>query len=121
VNFDGLLFACIPCTDDKVTVVLVRPDNTSVFMVLQLSPIGGPYPGGLYNGTFKPDVVGPWQVRAVWEGNEAMLPAYSPVAELEVRGSDAVTGADFSPVAVAGVVGLALVLLAAIALRRRSG
>jgi hypothetical protein len=75
----------------------------------------------LYNGTFKPDVVGPWQVRAVWEGNEAMLPAYSPVAELEVRGSDAVTGADFSPVAVAGVVGLALVLLAAIALRRRSG
>lgn len=85
VSFDGLLFACIPCVQDRVDVILIRPDNNSVSMSLKLSPTGGPYPGGYYNGSFMPDVSGLWHIRAVWKGNEVTLPAYSQVEELEVE------------------------------------
>ena len=84
VVFNGLLFACIPCFQDEVTVIFTRPDNTAVTMDLRVVPIGGPYPGGFYNGTFTPDVAGPWQIRAVWNGNDAMLPTHSEVEELNV-------------------------------------
>jgi len=84
VSFDGLLFACIPCIQDEVTVIMSRPDNTSFSVSLKLSPTGGPYPGGYYNGSFSPDTPGLWRIRAVWKGNEVTLPAYSQVEELEV-------------------------------------
>lgn len=85
VVFDGLLFACIPCTQDEVTVTFRRPDNTSVSLPFRLAPTGGPYPGGFYNGTFTPDITGSWHVRAVWNGNDVTLPAYSQVEEIAVR------------------------------------
>lgn len=85
VSFDGFLFACIPCIQDDVTVVLSRPDNTSTYVSIRLSPKGGPYPGGYYNGTFTPDVLGPWRVRAVWNGNEVTLPAHSQIEQVNVE------------------------------------
>ena len=92
VFFNGLLFACIPCIQDEVTVTFSRPDNTSISIPLRLAPTGGPYPGGYYNGTFTPDATGSWHVRAVWSGNDVTLPAYSQVEELTVgvqgKGSD---------------------------------
>jgi len=87
VDFNGLLFACIPCIEDEVTVTFIRPDNTSISTQLRLAPTGGPYPGGYYEGTFTPDGAGRWRVEAVWKGNEAMLPAYSQGVELNVKGA----------------------------------
>ncbi len=84
VAFNGLLFACIPCIQDEVVVILSRPDNTSVSIPLRLTAIGGPYPGGYYNGTFTPDVPGTWHVTAFWKGSEVTLPAHSQVEELHV-------------------------------------
>lgn len=118
VGFNGLLFACIPCIQDEVTVVFSRPDNISITMPLRLAPMGGPYPGGYYNGTFKPDVPGRWLVRAVWKGNEVTLPAYSQVQELNVeglgRGFDART-VFYAAVTVAALLAVTLIVL----LRRR--
>lgn len=85
VKFNGLLFACIPCIHDQVTVIWSRPDNTSVAMVLAINATGGPYPGGYYEGTFTPDIPGRWSVRAVWKGNDVTLPAYSSVEEVSVE------------------------------------
>jgi hypothetical protein len=85
VSFDGFLFACIPCIQDEVTVVFSRPDNTSNRVSIKLSPKGGPYPGGYYNGTFTPSVSGPWHIRAVWNGNDVTLPAYSQIEEIKVE------------------------------------
>ena len=84
VSFDGLLFACIPCIQDEVTVIITRPENNSVSLSLRLFPTGGPYPGGYYSGSFTPDVPGLWHLRAVWKGNEVTLPAYSDVEEVKV-------------------------------------
>jgi hypothetical protein len=115
VVFDGLLFACIPCTQDEVSVTFSRPDNTSISIPLHLAPTGGPYPGGYYNGTFTPDVTGSWHVRAVWNGNDVTLPAYSRVEELTVgvRGTGSDTRGLFYVtiiVAVLGIVTLGVVL-----------
>jgi hypothetical protein len=85
ISFNGLLFACIPCAQDEVTMILSRPDNTSFSVSLKLSPVGGPYPGGYYNGSFSPDTPGLWHIRAVWKGNEVTLPAYSQIEELDVE------------------------------------
>jgi hypothetical protein len=119
VVFNGLLFACIPCIHDEVTVVFSRPDNTSISMSVIATPIGGPYPGGYYNGTFTPDAAGVWHVRAVWNGNDVTLPARSQVEELSVEtggtGSD-VRNPFYAAVAVAA---LAIVVLAAMLWRRR--
>ena len=119
VVFNGLLFACIPCIQDEVTVAFSRPDNTSISMSVIATPIGGPYPGGYYNGTFTPDAAGVWHVRAVWNGNDVTLPARSQVEELSVEtggaGSD-VRNPFYAAVAVAA---LAIVVLAAMLWRRR--
>ncbi|MGA2461733.1 MAG: hypothetical protein ABSF82_09960 [Candidatus Bathyarchaeia archaeon] len=88
VEFNGLLFACIPCLQDHVVVALIRPDNTSIMMHVALNATGGPYPGGYYEGRFSPDMPGQWHIRAIWEGNDVSLPAYS---EVEVLNVDSIT------------------------------
>jgi hypothetical protein len=121
VVFNGLLFACIPCIQDEVTVTFSRPDNTSISIPLRLAPTGGPYPGGYYNGTFTPDATGSWHVRAAWNGNEVTLPAHSQVEELSVgvqgMGSDA-RGLSYAAAAV-GVLGI--IAFGVMLWRRRSG
>lgn len=85
IDFNGLLFACIPCLDDRVTVRLIRPDNTSMTVSLKLNATGGPYPGGYYDGKFKPDMPGLWHIVAIWDGNNVTLPTQSQVEELTVE------------------------------------
>jgi hypothetical protein len=120
VIFNGLLFACIPCIQDEVTVVFSRPDNTSIQMPMRATPIGGPYPGGYYNGTFTPDVAGMWHVRAVWNGNDVTLPAYSQVEELTVEARGAGSGVPGLFYAALAVTVLAIVVLGGMLWRRRS-
>lgn len=84
VEFNGLLFACIPCINDQVIVTLNRPDNTSVILHVRINATGGPYPGGYYEGRFVPDMPGQWRVRADWSGNDVTLPTQSNVEELNV-------------------------------------
>lgn len=119
VAFNGLLFACIPCIQDEVTVTFSRPDNTSIPISLRLAPTGGPYPGGFYNGTFTPDVKGVWHIRAVWNGNDVTLPAYSQVEELTVGVQG--TGPDVWSIfyAAVAVAVLGIVVLGVMLRRRR--
>ena len=119
VVFNGLLFACIPCIQDEVTVVFSRPDNTSIQMSTRATPIGGPYPGGYYNGTFTPDAAGAWHVRAVWNGNEVTLPAISQVEEVTVEARG--VGSDVPSLfyAVIAVTVSAIVVLGGMLWRRR--
>jgi len=119
VGFDGLLFACIPCIQDEVTVVFSRPDNTSIQVSMRATPIGGPYPGGYYNGTFTPDVAGVWHVRAVWSGNDVTLPAYSQVEELTVEGCGAGSSVPGLFYAAVAVTVLAIVVFGGMLWRRR--
>lgn len=84
-TFNGLLFACIPCIHDQVTVIATRPDNTSIELVRPINATGGPYPGGYYEGTIVPNKPGQWLVQAVWRGNDATLPAYSQVERINVE------------------------------------
>jgi hypothetical protein len=108
VTFNGLLFACIPCIHDNVTVILSRPDNTSIVMIVPVNATGGPYPGGYYSGIFFPDTPGRWAVRTVWKGNDVTLPAYSQVEEVNVEPANASLASPLciavSMTAVAGVV-----------------
>lgn len=120
VSFDGLLFACIPCIQDKVTVILTRPDNTSSSVSLKLSPVGGPYPGGYYNGSFSPDVPGLWHIRAVWKGNEATLPAYSQIEELDIQVPNTIPEQFITYLASAAFLSLVALALAVMLLRRRT-
>jgi hypothetical protein len=85
VEFNGLLFACIPCINDQVVVTLVRPDNSSAMMQVNLNATGGPYPGGYYEGKFIPSMPGQWHIRTTWAGNDVTLPAYSEVEVLSVE------------------------------------
>ena len=118
VAFNGLLFACIPCIQDEVVVIVSRPDNTSVSIPLRLTAIGGPYPGGYYNGTFAPDVPGTWHVTAFWKGSEVTLPAHSQVEELHV--DSAGTRLDVGMLLFAAMAGAALGVVAlTIILRQR--
>jgi hypothetical protein len=118
VVFNGLLFACIPCIEDEVTVVFIRSDNKSIQMSIRATPVGGPYPGGFYNGTFTPDAAGVWHVRALWNGNDVTLPTYSQVEELSVESGGA--GSALSPLYVAvAAAALAIVALGAVLWRRR--
>ena len=119
VVFNGLLFACIPCIQDEVTVVLSRPDNTSIQTSMIATPIGGPYPGGYYNGTFTPDATGVWHIRAVWNGNDVTLPASSQVEELTVEAGGAESGARGPFYVAVAVAALAIVILAGMLWRRR--
>lgn len=119
VVFNGLLFACIPCIQDEVTVVFSRPDNTSIQISMRATPIGGPYPGGYYNGTFTPDVAGVWHVRAVWNGNEVTLPAYSQVEEVTVEARGAGSDVPSLFYAAIAVTVLAIVILGGMLWRRR--
>ena len=119
VVFNGLLFACIPCIQDEVTVVLSRPDNTSIQISMRATPIGGPYPGGYYNGTFTPDVAGVWHVRAAWNGNEVTLPAYSQVEEVTVKARGAGSDVPSLFYAAIAVTVLAIVILGGMLWRRR--
>jgi hypothetical protein len=119
VVFNGLLFACIPCIQDEVTVAFSRPDNTSISMPVIATPIGGPYPGGYYNGTFTPDAAGVWHVRAVWNGNDVTLPARSQVEELSVETGGAGSDLRNPFYAAVAVAALAIVVLAAMLWRRR--
>jgi hypothetical protein len=119
VTFDGLLFACIPCIQDKVTVIFSRPDNTSISMSMKVTPVGGPYPGGYYNGTFTPDVPGLWRIRTIWKGNEVSLSTYSSIEELNVQ--TPFNGSQFQiiPYVAVAVLVIAAVILTVL-LRRRS-
>ena len=92
VEFNGLLFACIPCINDRVIVALTRPDNSSVMMQVNINATGGPYPGGYYEGRFIPNMLGQWHIRAVWAGNDVTLPAYSEVEVLSVETPSIVGG-----------------------------
>jgi len=120
VSFDGLLFACIPCIQDEVTVIFARPDNTSSSVSLKLSPMGGPYPGGYYNGSFSPDVPGLWHVRAVWEGNEVTLPAYSQIEELDVQVPSTIPEQLITYLTSAAFLSVFALALAVMLLRRRT-
>jgi hypothetical protein len=119
VAFNGLLFACIPCIQDEVTVVFSRPDNTSIQMSIRATPVGGPYPGGFYNGTFAPDVAGIWHVRALWNGNDVTLPASSKVMELSVESGAGLRSAVTPLYVGAAVLALAIIALALLWRRRR--
>jgi hypothetical protein len=119
ISLNGLLFACIPCIHDEVTVILSRPDNTSVSVSLKLSPVGGPYPGGYYNGSFSPDTPGLWHVKAVWKGNEVTLPAYSQIEELDVVVPSAVPDQLIIYSVVAVVLSTCAFTVAALLWRRR--
>jgi len=92
VEFNGLLFACIPCLHDQVVVKLFRPDNTSIMLTLDLNAIGGPYPAGFYEGSYVPDTPGQWHIQAIWEGNNVSLPAYSEVHTLDVESQSNLAG-----------------------------
>lgn len=92
VEFNGLLFACIPCLHDQVVVRLFRPDNTSIMLTLDLHAIGGPYPAGHYEGGYVPDTPGQWHIQAIWEGNEVSLPTYSEVRTLDVESQSNIAG-----------------------------
>jgi hypothetical protein len=85
VDFNGLLFACIPCLDDHVSVVLIRPNNTAILVHLKLNATGGPYPGGYYAAKFVPDVPGLWHIMTIWQGNNVTLPTNSTIEELNVE------------------------------------
>ena len=119
VVFNGLLFACIPCIQDEVTVVFSRPDNTSIQMSTRATPIGGPYPGGYYNGTLTPDAAGAWHVRAVWNGNEVTLPTYSQVEEVTVEARGAGSDVPSPFYAAIAVTVSAIVILGGMLWRRR--
>lgn len=119
VSFDGLLFACIPCIQDEVTVILSRPDSTSFSVSLKLSPTGGPYPGGYYNGSFSPDTPGLWHIRAAWKGNEVTLPAYSQIEELDVEVSGALSEQLIIYSVVAVILSACALAVAALLWRRR--
>jgi hypothetical protein len=92
VEFNGLLFACIPCLHDQVVVRLFRPDNTSIMLTLNLNATGGPYPAGYYESSYVPDMTGQWHIQAIWEGNEVSLPAYSEVRTLDVESQSNIAG-----------------------------
>jgi hypothetical protein len=119
VVFDGLLFACIPCIQDEVTVIFIRPDNTSISMSMRVTPVGGPYPGGHYNGTFTPDVPGPWHVRTIWKGNEVSLSTYSSIEEVNVQKPPSGSEFQIIPYVAAAVVVVGAVIFWAL-LRRRN-
>jgi len=85
VDFNGLLFACIPCLDDNVSVELIRPNDTVIRVHLKLNATGGPYPGGYYDAKFVPDVPGLWHIMAIWQGNNVTLPTNSTIEELSVE------------------------------------
>lgn len=93
VEFNGLLFACIPCLHDQVVVKLFRPDNTSITLPLILNATGGPYPAGYYESSYVPDMPGQWHIQAIWEGNDVSLPAYSDVLTLSVESTSNPAGA----------------------------
>jgi hypothetical protein len=92
VEFNGLLFACIPCLHDQVAVRLFRPDNSSIMLTLDLNATGGPYPAGYYQGSYVPDTRGTWHIQAIWEGNNVSLPAYSEARALDVASQPNLAG-----------------------------
>jgi hypothetical protein len=104
VEFNGLLFACIPCINDHVMVALFRPDNSTINVPLVLNATGGPYPGGYYDGRFTPDTPGQWHVRAIWAGNDVMLPAYSQFETFNVESPSILPGISQSQFYSAGAV-----------------
>ena len=119
IVFDGLLFACIPCIQDQVTVIFSRPDNTSIPISIRVTPVGGPYPGGYYNGTFTPDVPGLWHVRTIWKGNEVSLSTYSSIEELNVLKTH--SGSEFQMLFyVAAAVAVVGAVILTVLLRRRN-
>jgi len=116
VEFNGLLFACIPCLHDQVVVRLSRPDNTSIMLTLDLHAIGGPYPAGYYEGSYVPDTPGQWHIQAIWEGNEVSLPTSSEVRTLDVGSQSNIAGLSvmqfYEALAIiAGAIALAVFLL----------
>ena len=122
VDFNGLLFACIPCLNDNITVELIRPDNTSIAVHLTLNATGGPYPGGAYDDKLVPDTPGVWHVIAIWAGNDVTLPTNSPVEELivETPGSPQTASASL-PYAVLAIILVVAVVLLAVFLKRKGG
>lgn len=117
IGFNGLMFACIPCINDHVNVTLSRPDGSSTSLVLPLSAIGGPYPGGYYEGTFMPDKPGMWRILVVWEGNNVSLPTQSQVQEFNVAAPSAVSSIIYPLL----VIGAALVVVLGLVWQRRRG
>jgi hypothetical protein len=118
VGFNGLLFACIPCINDQITITLTRPDNTLTTLRLPLNATGGPYPAGYYHGHFSADTPGRWQVRAEWVGNDVTLPAYSQVAELNVESSSSLRWSGLLILTVA-VIAVAVAAVVFVLLKRR--
>lgn len=121
VDFNGLLFACIPCLHDQVVVRLFRPDNTSIMLTLDLHAIGGPYPGGYYAGGYVPDTPGQWHIQAIWEGNEVSLPAYSEVRTLDVESQSNIAGLPAMQFYGALAIIAGAIALAVFFMRRRVG
>jgi hypothetical protein len=119
VVFNGLLFACIPCIRDEVTVIFSRPDNTSISMSMKVTPIGVPYAGGYYNGTFTPDVPGLWHVQTIWKGNEVSLSTYSSIEELNVQKPLSTSEFQIIPYVAVAVVMMGAVIFTTL-LRRRN-
>ena len=119
VSVDGLLFACIPCLQDDITVVFIRPNNTSINVSIRVSARGGPYPAGYYQSNFSPDTPGLWHIRAVWKGNEVTLPAYSQIEELDVEVPGAVPDQLIIYSVVAAVLSACAFTVAALLWRRR--
>jgi hypothetical protein len=120
VEFHGLLFACIPCLDDKVNVMLIRPDNTSEVVTLPLNATGGPYPGGYYGGTFAPNMAGNWHIVAIWGGNNVTLPTESQVEDLQVGAPGAIQGVPYYLYVAVILVAAAILLVVVVKSKRRN-
>lgn len=119
VDFNGLLFACIPCLNDNVTVELIRPNNTYIVVPLRLNATGGPYPGGYYDAKFMPDTPGEWHVMAIWAGNEVSLPTNSTVEALFVEAPGSMQSGPMELLPYAVILLVAVVVIAL--LKRRGG
>ena len=118
VTFNGLLFACVPCVRDKVTVVLTRPNHSSITFVLPLNATGGPYPGGYYVGSFVADTQGSWFIKAMWQGNDVTLPVQSQVEKVAVETPTA-SGAVSILNALALTIGIVSAMIAVLYVKRR--
>ena len=119
VEFNGLLFACIPCLHDQVVVRLFRPDNTSIALTLDLNATGGPYPAGYYEGSYVPDMAGQWHIQAIWEGNNVSLPAYSEVRALDVESQSNLAGLPVMQFYGASAIIVGAIALTVFLMRRR--
>jgi hypothetical protein len=62
-----------PIEGAEVTLTFTKPDNSTVTVNIQTTA------GGIYNGTYVPDMIGSWTVQAFWAGDAEHMGAESPI------------------------------------------